>query len=304
MKTRRVMTSTIPAVALAAACLALATPARAQQKVDVRHAAAPELYFRVTGSVGVLRVIGWEKDSLVITGTLPKGVRMEMGIGEPHGAPARGAKMYLESPNDAVAAGGSLEIRVPARARVWVKSGTANVDVQGVSGGLDVNVIGGSVRIAASPRELQVEAMDAGVEITGTPAWLRAKTASGDIALRGGSTDLALTSVSGAIRMLDGTVERGRIETVTGAISFAATPARGADLVFDSHSGPIDLRLPGGGGFALHASSVTGAVKNAFDSARPIPGREGRGAELAFTRGSESSRITARSFKGTITLHR
>lgn len=304
MRDPRAMTPAIWAAAIAAALLATAAPVQGQQKVDVRHATAPDLYFRVTGSVGSLRVIGWEKDSLVITGALPKGVRMEMGIGEPRGAPARGAKMYLESPNDAVAAAGALEIRVPARARVWVKSGTANVEMQGVSGGLDVNVIGGSVRIAASPRELQVEAMDAGVEITGTPGWLRAKTASGDITVRGGSADLALTSVSGAIRVLDGTVERGRVETVTGAITFAATAVRGADLVLDSHSGPIDLRLPAGDGFALQASSVTGAVKNAFDGARPIPGREGRGAELAIARGSESARIIARSFKGTITVRR
>lgn len=291
--------------ALALACgVALAAPAtaRAQRRIDERHAAAPDLYFRISGSVGTLRVIGWEKDSLVITGTLPAGVRAELGIGEPGGVPARGAKMYIESPNDAVAAGGSLEVRVPARARVWIKSGTANVDARDVTGGLDVNVIGGRVRIAASPRELQVEAMDAGVEITGTPRWLRAKTASGDITVRGGAADVALTSVSGSIRMTDGSVERGRVETVTGGISFSATAARGADLTFDTHSGPIDLRLPGAGQFTLTASSVTGAVENHFDKSRPTPGREGRGAELAIARGNESARITVRSFKGTITL--
>lgn len=288
---------------LLAAAIA-ATPLVAQQKVDVRHAVTPDFFFRVTGSIGTLRVTGWDRDSLAVTGVLPVGVRMEVGIGGDGLTPARGAKMYIEAPNDAATSTGSLEIRVPRRARVWIKSGTSNVDVRGVSGGLDVNVIGGSVHVAASPRELQVEAMDAAVVIEGTPAWLRAKTASGDITVRGGSADLSLTSVSGSIRVEGGAVERGRMETVTGGIWFAATPSGAGEMAFDTHSGGMDLRLIGRDNFTLLASSITGAVDNQYDNTRVTVGREGRGAELMLERGRESARLTARSFKGTITVRR
>jgi hypothetical protein len=99
-------------------------------------------------------------------------------------------------------------------------------------------------------------------------------------------------------------VERARLESVTGPTWFAATPAPGGALTFDSHSGAIDLLLTRRDGFTLYASSVTGAIDNQFDRTRPIAGREGRGAELNMDGGNSSARITARSFKGTISIRR
>lgn len=274
------------------------------QRIERRYAVTGDVYFRMMGSVGRLQVTGWARESLVVTGTLPAGVRLEMGIGGDARTPARGAKMFLEAPTDAVAGAGSLEIRVPHNARVWVKAGSARVEVRDVAGGVDVNLVGGEARVIGSPRELQVEAMDAAITIEGTPAWCRAKTAAGDITLHGGSGDLAFTSVSGTLRVEGGAVERGRLETVTGAIHFGATAARAAVIALDSHSGPIDVRLPAVDDFSVLASSLTGTVQNTFDRTRPIAGREGRGAELNLERGNASIRLTARSFKGAITVHR
>jgi len=291
-------------VVFSVALLAVVGQVQGQQKVDIRHAVTSDAYIRLSGSVGTVRVTGWSRDSLVVTGVLPSSVRLEVGIGGDGRTPARGAKMYIEAPNDAATSSGTLELRVPHRAKVWIKSGTANVEAREVTGGLDLNVIGGSVRVAGAPRELQVEAMDAAVTIDGAPAWLRAKTASGDITLRGGSGDLALSSVSGAVRVEGGTVERGRIETVTGAIFFGAVPAAGGDVVVDSHSGTVDLLLPFRGNFAFHASSVMGAIDNQYDNARVVPYREGRGAEVSMEKGDAQARLTVRTFKGTITLRR
>ncbi|MCC6930232.1 MAG: DUF4097 family beta strand repeat protein [Gemmatimonadaceae bacterium] len=290
------------AMALAVIALATSRPLAAQQTVDRRYAVAPDLSFRVKGSIGSLRIVGWSKDSLVVTGSLPPAVQMEIGVGGDGRSPARGAKMYLESPNDDAASTGVLEIRVPARSRVWVKCGTADVEARGVDGGLDIAVIGGRVRVNASPRELQIEAMDASVAVDGTPAWLRAKTATGDITLRGGSEDLALTTVSGTIRVEQGAVERTRLESVTGPIQLLGAIARGGDVTIDSHSGEIQLVVPRTGDFAVTATSITGSVVNRFDATRPAPGREGRGAELVLERGSESARVAVRTFKGTITV--
>ncbi|HEX4933538.1 MAG TPA: DUF4097 family beta strand repeat-containing protein, partial [Gemmatimonadaceae bacterium] len=169
-------------------------------------------------------------------------------------------------------------------------------------GGLDIAVIGGKVLVTSSPRELQVEAMDANVTIDGTPAWLRAKTATGDITVHGGSQDVALTTVSGTIRVERGPVERARLESVTGPVQLLGAVARGGDVSIDTHSGNIEVALPRSGDFALAASSITGAIRNGFDRQRPVPGREGRGAELALERGAESTRLVVRSFKGTITV--
>jgi len=293
------------ASALFALALAVVAPRlAAQQKVDIRRATTGDVSVRLGGSIGSLRIVGWDRDSVSITGALPAGVRMDGGFGGDGRSPSRGVKFFLDSPNDAATATATLELRVPRGARVWVKSGTADIDARDVTGGLDLNVIGGKVTVNASPRELQIEAMDAAVTIDGTPEWLRAKTASGDITLRGGSNDLGLTSVSGALRVEGGSVARARLETVTGDITFAALTSAAGALDVDSHSGTVDLALTEKSGFTLNASSITGTIENRFDKTRPSTGREGRGAELGIDAGNASARITVRTFRGKIVVHR
>ena len=292
----------LPLAAQRPAAAAREGEAGATEKVERRYLVSPTLSFRLSGSVGTVRLIGWEKDSLVVTGTVPKGVRMESAIGGDRTLPAQGAKFYLESPDDRSTASAVLEFRLPTRARAWIKSGTAHIEVSDFAGGADINVIGGSVRVSSSPRELQVEAMDASVTIDGSPPWLRAKTATGDITFRGSTRDAVVSSVSGGVRMEGGEVERARVETVSGAIVFASTIAPSADVSLDSHSGTVELRLPSRGDFEVEATSVTGTIDNRYDARRPAPGREGRGESLTLGRGNARARAGVRTFKGAIVI--
>ena len=273
-----------------------------QQKVDMRRATSPDVSVRMMGAFGSLKVIGWAKDSIVITGVLPQGARMDGGFGGDPSSVSRGAKFYVELPNDAPTNGGSLEMRVPLRARVWVKAGSATVDVSGVAGGVDVNIIGGSVRVASNPGELNIESMDGAVVVEGSPTWMRVKTATGDITVRGSSEDAAFTTVSGVVKVSDGRYERARVETVTGSVVFAADLARAGSLSVDSHSGPIELHVGARPGVAVDATTVTGRIENSVSARRPVPGREGRGEELGLEMGTGNARVTLRSFKGNIRL--
>ncbi|MEP7345882.1 MAG: DUF4097 family beta strand repeat-containing protein [Gemmatimonadaceae bacterium] len=279
------------------------TVASGQQKVDVRHAASPDIGLRIVGGFAKLRIIGWSKDSVTVTGVLPKEARFEAYFGGSATQPAKGAKMYIEAPNDQPASlSGALEIHLPAKARVWAKSGNAEIIVESVTGSLDINIVGGSVHVTGNPRELNVESMDGGITVDGSPEWVRLKTAAGDIAMTGGSTDAAFTSVSGAIRVNDGTLDRTRFETVTGAISFAGEVARGGSFTFDTHSGTIDIRLNPKANVEVDAASLAGSIENQLRDRRPLPGREGRGQELSLTLGSGGAHMTIRSYKSNIRL--
>jgi hypothetical protein len=281
--------------------LAGAAPLVAQQKTVQRYAVTPTASIRVFGDVGSLRIVGWDRDSVVISATLPAGARLDASRGGQSPKPASGMKIFVEVPR-APAPDARLELRVPARSRVWAKSGSADVEVTGLTGGLDLNIVGGSARVACSPAELQVESMDGSVTIEGSPAWLRAKTATGDIVMRGGSDDAGMSTVSGAVRVGEGRFERAKFTSVTGPIVFAGDLARGATLDFDTHSGPIELRLMRTLDAEVDLATVTGTIENTFNGRRPIAGREGRGMELGFTSGTGRARILVRSFKGNIHL--
>jgi hypothetical protein len=291
--------STFLAAAVVAAVALGGAPAAAQQPVRRAFPLDADGSVRVFVLGGQVRVVGGAGDSVVVSGTVPDARQFHAGGNR------RGVKLgvWEEGVSDATGAS-RLEVRVPRRSRVWVKAGqSADVEASGVTGGLDLNIVGGAVRVRGAPRELNVEAMDGSVEITGSPAWLRAKTASGAITLRGASEDVALSSVSGSIRVADARVTRGRFESVTGDIRFDGAPERGGALTFDTHSGLVELRLPRATDAEFEVTTILGTIDNALSAARPAPGRDARGRELSFAiGGTPAAMVTVRSFKGRVAL--
>ena len=287
-------------ICLATMLLAAASQLQGQRSVAMRRAVTPAASIRIMGSFADLRIRGWDKDSVAITGTIPADARFNGGFlaGEKTASP--GAKFYLETTSGVPA--GKLELRVPAGARVWAKSGSATIDVDSVTGGLDLNIIGGTVVVRGRPHDVVVESMDGNVVLDGTPSYLRLKTATGDIAVVGGSEDAGLTTVSGTIRVTAGRFERARLESVTGAIVFGAQVAPGGSLDIDTHSGAIELLVPSTMSADYDIATVAGTIENALTNRPAVPGREGRGQEIGFTTGTGGARVYIRSFKGNVRL--
>jgi hypothetical protein len=295
MTLARVRRVVLALVALATAAM----PLHAQRKVFASYPATPDVSVRLFASVGTVQVFGWDKDSVMVSGTVASG--SQVSIGQPSTVAMRGIKMFVESPTEQAGHEGSLVLRVPRGARVWLKTGSADVTVSEVTGGLDVNVVGGSITVHGNPRELRAESMDGAVKIDGTPSWMRVKTATGDIALRGGE-DIGASTISGTIDARGGETERVKLESTTGAIRFALGLARGASAEMETHSGAIDAQLARRSQIELDAATVTGTIENGWSKARPMTGREGRGMSLAIEGGQMGGRVVLRSFKGKIVL--
>lgn len=292
-------------LALTLALAAVALPeARAQQKVDIRRAAAPNVSIRLSGAFTSLRITAWPADSIAITGVVGAGSRFEGGALTSSG-PVQGMKFYIDGPMDPAVSQNRFELRVPREARIWVKTGSADIESNGVGGGLDLNVIGGSVRVNGKPRELLVESMDGSVSFSGFAEYARVKTATGSIVVEGGGEDLSFTTVSGTIQAANGERElrRARFESVTGPITYTGDLTRGATMRFDTHSGAIELRL-GRTPVELDIATMTGTIENRWSTSRPAAGREGRGMELSTSSGMGAARVEVKSFKGNVRVTR
>jgi hypothetical protein len=285
----------LPLVVVALA--AVSAPLHAQRKVWAGHTVTPDVSVRLFASVGAVHVQGWDRDSVEVVGTVATG--SNVALGAPHTNALRGVKFFVEAPTEKAGREGSLTLRVPRGARVWLKTGSADVTVTDVTGGLDVNVVGGSIVVHGSPRELRAESMDGAVTIDGAPEWMRVKTATGDIALRGGQ-DVGASTISGTIDARGGEADHLKLESTTGTIRFALGLARGATIEMETHSGPIEIQLPRKSPVELDAATVTGEISNEWSSAKPAAGREGRGMTLATPGGQLGGRVVVRSFKGRI----
>src|SRR5206468_4460412 len=102
--------------------------------VSARWAFDPGGSVRIMNPYGQIRVIGWDVDSLAVAGRLDAQAGRFYSAGD-----ARVRKLGVEVPVEQRDAGkAQLEVRVPRRAAVWVKTATADIAVEGVDGTLDL----------------------------------------------------------------------------------------------------------------------------------------------------------------------
>ena len=284
--------------AVLAGSLLIASPLAAQKKIERRIPLGMEGAFRVMNMVGSVVIHGWNKDTVLVRGTLAPGDQFYAGGGY------TGAKMFIESANEHDPKPTNLEIWVPARIRLWVKTATANIEVQGVDGGLDLYTVSATIDVTGSPRELSAEAIDGDIHIAGSPTWLRAKSASGAITFRGGSSDAGISTVSGPVKIEGGVFERTKVETVTGNVSFNGRLDRSGTFDFDTHSGSIDIAVPDKTSASFSVASIAGTITNNVSRTIPSPGRFGRGSELTTEIFDGGAKVSVRTFKGPVTLRR
>ncbi|HEY8470833.1 MAG TPA: DUF4097 family beta strand repeat-containing protein [Longimicrobiales bacterium] len=290
---------------LALLCLALsAAGAAAQQQLDHRRPLRADGLVRIHNLVGSTRVIGWDRDSIAVTGMVAKGGRFFAGgdaggvkLGVERGLPEASAPLDDSDPAPA-----HLEVRVPAGARVWVHAASATVEVSGVTGGIDVVTVTGRIRITGAPREAIAESMAGDIVIAAAaPTTVRAKSAAGAVALSGGARSASVTTVTGDITVSNGVYERGLFESIDGAIRFEGDLALAGELEFINHAGPVELRLPADVSADFLVNTFRGEVENAFGSYPMRTGPDMRG-ELTFSRGSGGANVVIRTFKGRVSL--
>ena len=143
-----------------------------------------------------------------------------------------------------------------------IKTASGDAQVNGVefqelifksaSGDLDTEDLSGRI--------VHAESASGDVQLTGHFDTLRVNTASGDISLEGGAREL-------------------RCCTASGDIDVNADQAP-EDLIASSKSGDCEVAMPGGVGFTLQFSTVSGDLDSDFELVGPIGSRSGEAIYL------------------------
>lgn len=270
----------------------------AQRQIDERRAAPAAGPVRIHVYGGALRVIGWSNDTIAVTGTVREtgGDRFYLSVSP------QGSKLGIWPQQLDTLPPSQLDVYVPRNSSVWIKTMSADVQVQGLTGGVDVYSVGGRIDVAGTPRELYAETMAGAIQVDVTTRSARLRTASGAIALRGRIADAAAQSVSGTIAITGDQIERGRFESVDGDIGFNGSVQRAATLDFINHSGDVRVALPADTRADVFVSTYGGELTNAFDARVVESNNRFKGREYVLVLGSGGARIAVRTFDGNIIL--
>jgi DUF4097 and DUF4098 domain-containing protein YvlB len=133
----------------------------------------------------------------------------------------------------------SYEINMPAAGNLHARTGSGSLNIEGIHGPVDASSGSGHITAAHIGGEVRIRTGSGAMTLDSIQGKLQAETGSGSIEARAITGPSTLETGSGAVR-LEQTVA-GPVKARTG-------------------SGGIEVRLPGAGGFDLHARTGSGRV--------------------------------------------
>ncbi|UNE61711.1 DUF4097 family beta strand repeat-containing protein [Xanthomonas oryzae] len=240
---------------LAAFC---AVPAAAQTAIKQSHPLARGGRVELENIAGSIRVRGWGRDEVALTGSLGEGQRLQVDES------ANRLQCEVIYPrNSRNSKGAELELRVPRGAVLQVDAVSAAVDVDQVDlARLRLKSVSGDVIAAGRAKEAQLETVGGALRSTLSSGRTTLGTVSGQLnAPTGASGAVAVESVSGDIRIGAGQVSRLRAQSVSGTTAVTvAGLAPGGSMAAESVSGTITLEVPRSLSAALDVDIFSGDI--------------------------------------------
>jgi DUF4097 and DUF4098 domain-containing protein YvlB len=233
---------TMAAAAVAAALMA--APAAAQEQIDRRIPTGPGGVVEINNISGTVRVVGWDRNEVQVTGELGRGVE-RLDLSDEGGRVVVRVVLprYGRNVDDS-----DLEIHVPAGKDVDVHTVSADATVNGVSGRTGVQTVSGEVQVDGSPREAQVQTVSGDVQISGVRGRVDVNTVSGDVRVDGRGIEAEVRTVSGDVTIAGQLDPSGtnQINTHSGDVTVTVARGGGASVEFGSFSGEVSSSVPGG----------------------------------------------------------
>ncbi len=236
-------------------------PVLAETPIDERQDADPNGHVEVINISGEVVISGWDEDEITVTGTLGRGVeRLDFVV---DGDQTRIEVIY---PKSGRSEGSDLEIRIPADSSLDVRTVSASITADGVTGRQWLNSVSGDVSSEIFSADVEAETVSGSLDVTGSDerTVVALKTVSGNIDATDVAGELEAGSVSGRIEVDAGMLDRARLGTTSGRISIDGGLASGGRYDLSTTSGRISVNLDHDADLDLDAQSFSGRIENCF----------------------------------------
>ncbi|MEA9750476.1 DUF4097 family beta strand repeat-containing protein [Xanthomonas campestris pv. raphani] len=284
---------TLSLLLLSAVC---ALPAAAQTAVKQTHPLARGGRVEIENIAGQVRVRGWDRDEVSLTGTLGPGQRLDVNESADR---LQFEVIYPRSSRNGN--GAQLELRVPRGAVLQAEVVSAGLDVDQIDlARLQLKSVSGEVVAAGRAKEARLESVSGDVRSTVATTRLNLSTVSGEIAApSGASGQVSAESVSGDISLSTGQVAQLRAQSVSGTTGLkVAGLAPGGSIAAESVSGEIALGVPHTVSAALNVEVFSGDIRAV--AGRVVRPEYGPGKSLKTTLGAGNGDIKLESHSGSV----
>jgi DUF4097 and DUF4098 domain-containing protein YvlB len=287
----------------AAAALLAASPAvRAGTPINERAAADPAGSVEVSNVAGTVRVIGWDRNEVEVTGELGVGAeKLEFAVADK----VTRIKVILPRKTSNVE-DTDLVVRVPAASRLSVNTVSADIEVQGLLGAQRLQSVSAEISTAAAGEDVECKSVSGDVTVNGSfkKGLLTITTVSGDATALRVAGEVNANTVSGDITLGLGETNRSRVRSTSGDLTMAALLAADGKLDAESISGDVRLELVGAVNAEFDLSSFNGEIRNCFGPKAVSTSEYAPGKELRFREGQGSAHVRIKTLNGDISVCR
>lgn len=274
--------------------------ATAQRTLNETRSASASGTVEIENLAGSVRVIGWNRNEVQVTGTLaPRAERLDFGT---RGSVTTIEVVFPRQRNMNLGRGeaeSDLEIRVPAGSMLEVETVSADIEVEQVTGTLELESVSGNVSVrGVSGQVVDAESVSGTVDVTGPIRELDASSVSGAVRVSGVRGSASAETVSGSVEVTDADLRDGSFKAVSGTVRYEGALGRGS-FNFESFSGRVVIVVPANVSATFDISTFSGEISTDFDADirrnRYSPERE-----ASFTVGGGDARVKASSFSGRV----
>jgi len=287
----------------AAAALLAASPAvRAGTPINERAAANPAGSVEVSNVAGTVRVIGWDRNEVEVTGELGVGAeKLEFAVADK----VTRIKVIRPSKTSNVE-DTDLVVRVPAASRLSVNTVSADIEVQGLLGAQRLQSVSAEISTAAAGEDVECKSVSGDVTVNGSfkKGLLTITTVSGDATALRVAGEVNANTVSGDITLGLGETNRSRVRSTSGDLTMAALLAADGKLDAESISGDVRLELVGAVDAEFDLSSFNGEIRNCFGPKAVSTSEYAPGKELRFREGQGTALVRIKTMNGDISVCR
>ena len=163
----------------------------------------------------------------------------------------------------------SIAVFIPDNMEISAKTGSGDVELEGVSGTASVNSGSGTVSGSNLAGEIKATTGSGDIELESLVGNIVARTGSGSVRIDDISGSLDAATGSGGIRA-KGQFGQFVAKTGSGSIRLETSTGLQDDCKAATGSGGIDILLPASAGFQLDAGTGSGSVSCDFDLVDPV----------------------------------
>jgi len=282
---------------ITAALLMLASASTlAGQSVDESWEIDANATVSIENIAGKIEVEGWNRNEARLTGELGNSVD-ELEISASNSS----LRISVANRNSRNIDSTNLKLMVPEGASVDASAVSANINVSGLDNEkLTASSVSGDVVVKATSKRVTIESVSGDVGFRGRSERISAESVSGDIDLSGISGEISVTAVSGDMELQAGSIESGKLETVSGDITVTGELSDNSRLTAESMSGDVVIILPADQSGLFKAESFSGRISSDFGSVDHA--KHGPGSHLKYVAGNSGAEIRVESFSGNIKI--